>query len=310
MFKNLEVLDTINLNFNAQGLMVMNIAIGFIMFGVALDIKPSQFKDLLLNPKPAIVGIISQWVLLPALTYLLILIIQPSSAVALGMLLVASCPGGNISNFISSLSKANVALSVSLTAFSTLACIFLTPLNFAFWGGLYAANSPLLVPLHIDPIQMIRTVFILLGIPVILGMSFAWKFPNTTKRIIKWVRVASMFVFIGFIVGAFAANLDNFLKYINYIFVIVLLHNGIALLSGYNFARLFNLVQNDRRTLSIETGIQNSGLGLALIFNPKIFDPGLHLGGMAFIAAWWGIWHILSGVTLSWIWNRRPLRLN
>jgi len=225
-------------------------------------------------------------------------------------LLVASCPGGNISNFISSLSKANVALSVSLTAFSTLACIFLTPLNFAFWGGLYAANSPLLVPLHIDPIQMIRTVFILLGIPVILGMSFAWKFPNTTKRIIKWVRVASMFVFIGFIVGAFAANLDNFLKYINYIFVIVLLHNGIALLSGYNFARLFNLVQNDRRTLSIETGIQNSGLGLALIFNPKIFDPGLHLGGMAFIAAWWGIWHILSGVTLSWIWNRRPLRLN
>ncbi|PLW98580.1 MAG: symporter [Marinilabiliales bacterium] len=310
MFDNLEVLDTITLNFSQQGLFMLNITIAFIMFGVALDIRLSQFKELLKRPKPAIIGIISQWILLPALTYLLIVIIQPSAAVALGMLLVASCPGGNISNFISSLAKANVALSVSMTAFSTLACIVLTPLNFAFWGGLYAASSPLLVPITIDPVEMIKTVAILLGLPVLLGMTFAWKFPNTTKRILKGVRIASMFIFMGFVVGAFAANYDHFLNYISYIFIIVLLHNGIALLGGYNFARIFKLNQNNRRTIGIETGIQNSGLGLALIFNPNIFDQSLNLGGMAFIAAWWGIWHILSGMTIAWWWNRKPIRLD
>jgi BASS family bile acid:Na+ symporter len=310
MFDNLEVLDTIKLNFSQQGLFMLNITIAFIMFGVALDIRLSQFKELLKKPKPAIIGIISQWILLPALTYLLIVLIQPSAAVALGMLLVASCPGGNISNFISSLAKANVALSVSMTAFSTLASIILTPLNFAFWGGLYAASSPLLVPITIDPVEMIKTVAILLGLPVILGMTFAWKFPNTTKRILKGVRIASMFIFMGFVVGAFAANYDHFLNYIGYIFVIVLLHNGIALLGGYNFARIFKLNQNNRRTIGIETGIQNSGLGLALIFNPNIFDQSLNLGGMAFIAAWWGIWHILSGMTIAWWWNRKPIRLD
>ncbi|NCD42304.1 MAG: bile acid:sodium symporter family protein [Bacteroidia bacterium] len=310
MFKNMEVLDAIRLNFSEQGLMMLNITIAFIMFGVALDIKPAQFKELIKNPKPAIVGILSQWLLLPALTFLLILAIRPSQAVALGMLLVASCPGGNISNFISSLAKANVALSVSMTAFSTLACIILTPLNFAFWGGLYAASSPLLVPIKIDPLQMIQTVAILLGLPVLLGMAFAWKYPNTTKRILKGVRLASLFIFIGFIIGSFAANYEHFLNYIGYVFIIVLLHNGLGLLGGYSFARIFKLVQNNCRTISIETGIQNSGLGLVLIFNPKIFDPSLQLGGMAFIAAWWGIWHILSGMSLAWFWNRRPLRLN
>ncbi len=310
MFDNLEVLDTIKLNFNQQSIFFLNITIAFIMFGVALDIKQSQFKELLKRPKPAIIGIISQWLLLPALTYLLIVIIQPSAAVALGMLLVASCPGGNVSNFISSLAKVNVALSVSMTAFSTIASIVLTPLNFAFWGGLYAASSPLLVPITIDPIEMVKTVAILLGIPVILGMTFSWKFPNTTKRILKGVRIASMFIFIGVVIGAFAANYEHFINYIGYIFIIVLLHNGFALVGGYNFARLFKLNQNNCRTIGIETGIQNSGLGLALIFNPNIFDQSLNLGGMAFIAAWWGIWHILSGMTIAWLWNRRPIKLH
>lgn len=238
------------------------------------------------------------------------MIIQPSVAVALGMLLVAACPGGNVSNFISSLAKANVALSVSMTAFSTLACIILTPLSFAFWGGLYASSSPLLVPITINPWEMVKTVAILLGVPVLLGMLFSWKFPNTTKRIMKFVRIASIFVFMGFVVGAFAANYEHFLNYIQYIFIIVLLHNGLALLGGYNFARIFKLRQNNQRTISIETGIQNSGLALVLIFNPNIFDQSLNLGGMAFIAAWWGIWHILSGMTIAWFWNRRPIRLN
>lgn len=304
-----EVLDHIRLNFSPQGLTIMNITISFIMFGVALDMKFSGFKELFKNPKPLIVGVISQVLLLPLVTFLLILVLKPSVGVALGMLLVASCPGGNISNFISSLSKSNTELSVSLTAFNTIGAIIITPFNFAFWGGMYAKASPLLRPIEIDPFQMLQTVVILLGIPLVLGLIFSVKFPATTQKILKPVRWASIFLFIGFIIGALSANFTNFLKFIELIFIIVLIHNALAFLSGYYFARVFKLNPKDSRTIAIETGIQNSGLGLALIFNPKIFPPELELGGMAFIAAWWGIWHIIAGLSLAFFWRRKESKL-
>lgn len=304
-----EVLDHIRLNFSPQGLAIMNITISFIMFGVALDMKFSGFKDLFINPKPLIVGVVSQVVILPLVTFLLILVLKPSVGVALGMLLVASCPGGNISNFISSLSKSNTELSVSLTAFNTIGAIIITPFNFAFWGGMYAKASPLLRPIEIDPFQMLQTVVILLGIPLVLGLIFSIKFPTITQKIIKPVRWASIFLFIGFVIGALSANFSNFLKFIELIFLIVLIHNALAFLSGYYFASAFKLKSKDRKTIAIETGIQNSGLGLALIFNPKIFPPELELGGMAFIAAWWGIWHIVSGLSLAFFWRRKENKL-
>ncbi len=307
LFGNLEQLDSIKLNFNQNSLNMMNIAIAFIMFGVALGIRPRHFKDIAINPKPAIVGLISQYILLPALTFVLVLIIKPSNAVAMGMILVASCPGGNVSNLISALSKSNVALSVSLTATSTVLSLFMTPLNFAFWGGLYASKSPLLVPITIDPLEMFRTVFIILGIPVILGMIIGMKYPRIVKRVEKYVQIASILFFVAFLVGALAGNFNLFLQYIHFVFIIVLLHNAIAFWGGYSFSRIMNISKYNARTISIETGIQNSGLGLALIFNPRIFPPELELGGMAFIAAWWGIWHIVAGLSLSYYWREKTV---
>jgi len=304
---SLKVLDSVTLNFSQGGLLFMNVTLAFIMFGVALQIDLENFKKVIYKPKSVIVGFISQFFLLPFVTFILVMIIQPTPAVALGMILVAACPGGNISNFISALGKGNVALSVSLTAVATLAAIFMTPFNFAFWGKLYAKSHPLLRPIEIDPIQMFQTVFILLGIPLILGMIFSKKFPETTKKILKPIKILSILIFMGFVVAALASNFSYFLRYIHLIALIVFFHNGFALLSGYTIARVFKLPENDRRTISIETGIQNSGLGLVLIFNPKIFPPDLHMGGMAFIAAWWGIWHILSGLGIAYYWSRRPV---
>ncbi len=303
--RSFEVLDSITLNFSEGSLLVMNITIAFIMFGVALGMKFSGFRQLIRNPIPFITGIISQVVLLPLVTFLLILILKPSQAVALGMLLVASCPGGNVSNFISSLAKGNVELSVSLTAVTTLTAIFITPFNFAFWGGLYAQTSPLLRPIEVDPLQMFQTVFILLGIPLILGLFFSLKLPKITSKILTPVKWFSIIAFGGFVAGALAANFRNFLKHIHLIFIIVLLHNVIAFATGYFFARLMKLKRNDCKTISIETGIQNSGLALALIFNPSIFPADLQLGGMAFIAAWWGIWHIVAGLSLATFWSQK-----
>ncbi len=303
--QSLEVLDHIRLNFSPQSLFIMNITIAFIMFGVALDMKFSGFRELIKNPRPLITGIISQIILLPLATFLLILLLKPTQSVALGMLLVASCPGGNISNFISSLAKGNVELSVSMTAVTTLSAIIITPFNFAFWGGLYASTSPLLRPIEIDPIQMFQTVFILLGIPLVLGLLFSIKFPTLTQKIIKPVKWISIIAFAGFVAGALAGNFNYFIQYIHLIFIIVLVHNGLSLLTGFFFSKLLKNKARDCRTISIETGIQNSGLALALIFNPKIFPTELELGGMAFIAAWWGIWHIIAGMGIAFFWSKK-----
>ncbi|MEA5129513.1 MAG: bile acid:sodium symporter family protein [Proteiniphilum sp.] len=307
LFGNLEQLDTIRLHFNQESVNLMNIAIAFIMFGVALSIKPQHFKTLFLSPKPVLLGVIAQYILLPALTFVLVIILRPSTAVAIGMILVAACPGGNVSNLISSISKSNITLSVSLTAITTVMSLFMTPFNFAFWGGLYAKHSPLLVPITIDPVEMFRTVFLILGIPVILGMFVGMKFPKFTRKVDKSVQAASVIFFVGFIVAALAGNFDLFLQYIHLIFFLVIIHNGLAFLSGYYLPKSLKVSEINCRTISIETGIQNSGLGLALIFNPRIFPPELHLGGMAFIAAWWGIWHIIAGLMLAFYWRRRTV---
>ena len=306
MYEQLLNLDNIRLNFSAGVMRIINIVLDLVMFGVALGINPSEFKTVFVRPKSAIIGLVSQWILLPAMTFLLILIFrnQITPMVAMGMILVASCPGGNISNFMSSLSKANTELSISLTAITTLAATLVTPFNFAFWGGLYTRflsryADAALQPLHIDVWQTLETVFILLGIPLVLGMLFVRFFPRIAEKMKKPFQYFSLLFFIAMVVLSFSNNFDLFLDYIFYIFIIVLIHNALALGIGYAAGSAFKLPVKDRRTLTIEVGIQNSGLGLVLLFNPKIFPPELALGGMLFITAWWGVWHIISGLSVS-----------
>jgi bile acid:Na+ symporter, BASS family len=302
--RELERLDWIKLNFSPLSLLIMNITIAFIMFGVALGIKPEHFRLVIKEPKSLILGIFSQFLALPALTFVLIHFLQPTASVALGMILVAACPGGNVSNFMSSMAKGNAALSISLTAFATTVAVFMTPVNFAFWGKLYSETSSMVIPIRIDFLEILRTVLLLLGIPVVAGIWFSRKFPAITKRIINPVKKISMIIFIMFIAGALFGNLEFFKSYIHLVLFIVLGHNALALLTGFLIGTIGKVPKRDRRSLTIETGIQNSGLGLVLIFNPRLFDG---LGGMAFIAAWWGIWHIISGLVLAYLWSRKPL---
>jgi len=315
MFEALKAMDPARLNFNSGGLLILNITIAIIMFGVALEIKPASFKELFRKPRPVIAGVISQIIFLPIITFLLILAFggNLTVGVAMGMILVASCPGGNVSNFLSTFSKGNATLSVSLTAISTTLAIFITPLNFAFWGKMYQwlgpfSDNPLLKQLEIDPIEMFKTVIILLGIPIVLGMLFNHYFVKATEKIKKPISIFSIVVFMSMVVIMFVNNYQYFLKYIPWILLIVLLHNGLALLTGYSAGTMFRLDERNRRTIAIETGIQNSGLGLVLIFNPNIFPSELPLGGMMIVTAWWGIWHILSGLTIASYWRYRTNR--
>jgi len=293
-----DALYDIRINFSEDSLLFLNFSLAFIMFGVALGIDTKNFKELLNNPKSVITGVVSQFILLPALTFLLIWLFKPIQGLALGMILVAACPGGNLSNFFSSISKGNIALSITLTAIATVLATFMTPINFAFWSNLYLGDK-LAINVEMDAYKMMKMVFVLLVIPLIIGLVFNSKLPGITKKINKPIKIISFLILITFIVVAFLKNLDLFKEYYQYIIILVFLHNLIALGSGYWLSKLFGNSSQDNRTISIETGIQNSALGLVIIFT--LFNGN---GGMALITAWWGIWHIISGIFISLVYSR------
>ena len=306
-------IDQIAVTLNAGGMNTINIVLAFVMFGVALGIKPQIFVDVFKKPKSVLLGMTCQLILLPAFTYLLALAMGSwiSPMMGLGMILVASCPGGNISNFMSSLSKANIELSVSLTAISTALAVLLTPANFFIWGNLYLHTSNVAneVPTLVIPLwDVFKTIFILLGIPLTLGILCARFFPKLSEKLKKPFQWASILFFIAMVVLSFAGNLNAFLKCVKYIFIVVLIHNLLALCIGFGMGTAFKVPEKDRRTLTIETGIQNSGLGLVLLLGTSIFAGFPPHGGMLVITAWWGIWHIISGLTVSTVFNLKDKR--
>lgn len=297
----MDGIDGVVLNFSPGSLMLLNAILAVVMFSIALDLSPAQFRALARAPRPVIAGFLSQFLALPAATYLLVLALEPRPSIALGLMLVAACPGGNISNFLTHRAGGNTALSVSLTALATLGAVVLTPLNIALWGGLYAPTRAILQATAIDPVQVLVTVVVLLAVPLALGMMLNARNPGVAARIRRPLQTLSMVIFVAFIVAALAANWGYFLDLAGLVAGLVIAHNALALALGFGVATLFSLAPADRRAITIETGIQNSGLGLILIF---AFFGGL--GGMAVVAAFWGMWHAISGLALALVWGRRP----
>jgi BASS family bile acid:Na+ symporter len=276
------------------------IVLAIIMFGIALDISTGDFKRLFKNPRIVLVGILSQFVLLPALTFLLVIVTKPQASIALGLILIGACPGGNVSNYMSKLAKANPALSVSLTAFATLLSIVLTPLNFELYASMYEPTNQILKTVQLDPFALFKIVGLILGLPLISGMIIKYHFPIWAKKISRVLKPLSFIFFIILLAIAFNKNWEIFTKHIHYVLLLVVAHNLLAYLLGYQTAAIFKLDFIDRKTLAIETGIQNAGLGLLLIFG---FFKGL--GGMMLLAAFWGVWDIFSGLVLAYYWGRK-----
>lgn len=294
--------DQISLNFSKGGLLGLNIVIGLMMYGMALDMRLEDFKRVIRSPKGPAIGLGAQFILLPAFTFFLTLVLPVTPSMALGMMMVAACPGGNLSNVMTYLAGGNAALSVSMTAVSTAAAVVMTPLNLSFWGSLNPATETILRKVSLDPIDVFQTIILILGIPLLLGISTSRFYPHLADKIRKPFKIVSVVIFCLFVAAALGANWNNFLRAIGLVAFGVFLHNALALTLGYSSARLCGLPERDRRAVAIEVGIQNSALALVLIFQ---FFAGL--GGMAIIAGWWGIWHIISGLTMAFFWSRRPL---
>lgn len=271
----------------------MNISLAVIMLAVALSMNYGDFIELKRHPKSIISGLISQWLILPLVTLLLIYIIDPHPLLGLGMILVAVCPGGNVSNFFSMMAGGNIALSVVLTSFTSLFAAILTPFGYAFWIGL-SPFSEKSSEFNLSFTELSSTLLLILVLPLLLGFAIKTYKPKIAALLAKpakYVGIAILALFIGI---AIWNNRTAFVDHLDKVFVLVLAHNTLAILSAYAWAKFTGNQMKEAITITIETGIQNSGLALVIIFG--FFEGN---GGMALIAAWWGVWHLVAGFIIS-----------
>jgi len=293
-------LDAVLIQIDSTGQMILGLVLALIMFGVALDLRFSDFGEVLRKPLAPLSGLVAQLVLLPAVTWAITMIMQPLPSVALGMMVVAACPGGNLSNLMTHMARGNTALSVSMTGISSLLAVITTPLNIVFWASLNPATAVLLRQVSVEPVSFIGSTVLLLGVPMVAGMTTVRLWPKLAEKLRRPFQILSFLFLIVFIVGATASNAKHLTAFLLQILPLVALHNTIAVLLGWLTARVWRLSDFDTRAMTIEVSMHNSGLGLALILNH--FDA---LGGAALIAAGWGVWHIVSGWALAAWWKRK-----
>lgn len=295
-------MDPVSIEFNPESLIALNVMIAIMMFGVSLELRAADFKRILRNPKAPMIGLVSQFLILPAVTCLVTIALDIDPMLSLGMILVASCPGGTFSNIMTWMAKGNVAVSVSMTGVSSLAASIMTPFNFALYAYLNPNTRPLLTEISMDPVGLLLLVLLVLGVPLVLGMYAGPRFPNLSKKIETPLKVFAMVLMMALAGLAFSKNTDQFLQYFDLFFWLVVAHNAIAITIGYLGAMLAKLPIADRRAIALEVGIQNGALALVIIFT---FFP--QASGMLLIAAFWGVWHLVSGLILSFVWSRMPI---
>lgn len=295
-------IDQVQLNFNPTTLSILNVILGFIVFGVSLDIRLSDFKKIASEPRPFLIGALSQFLLFPAIAFGVVYLSNPLPSIGLGIILVAACPGGNISNFMTQYAGGNAALSIAMSTFSTAIATIMTPFNIAFWGSRLQSTDTIMQAVHLDPVQMFYLILVLMLIPLTAGILIASKFPAVANRLKRIMKIFSLLFFTAFVLFAIYINWNYMVDYLGKLVMIVIGLNFIAFLVGYGASTLFGLSEINKRAVSIETGIQNTGLGLILVFN--FFDG---IGGMAMIAAFWGVWHIVAGLCLSSYWNKKAI---
>ncbi len=293
--------DALPLKFDPSGLALLNAIVALMVFGASLDLRWADLRRVVAKPAGVFAGLSAQALLTPAMTCLLTWVFRVDPALALGMMLVAACPSGALSNVLTWRSRGNVALSVGLTTISSLAATVLTPFNFALYGWLNPRTRELLQEVRLPVGGILAQVALVLALPVVAGIVFGSTAPRLASRLERPLRSLSLLVLMAFIAGAFWENRALFVDRFGDFFWLVVLQNAMALGIGLFVSRVARLNDADTRAVTIEVGIHNSGLGLAILFT---FFPAA--GSMMLITAFWGVWHLVSGLAISTYWGRRP----
>jgi bile acid:Na+ symporter, BASS family len=294
--------DSIRIAFDEASLTTLKIVIAAILLGVALDTRLEDFAAAVRRPGSIAVGVVAQFLLLPALTFVLTLLLDVRGSVALGMILVACCPPGNVSNILTHRAGGDVALSVSMTAVGNVLAIFLMPVNVAFWGGLHPSGREVLADIELSALDMLTEIGIVIGVPFVVGLATVRYAPRVAAVGRRFVGPVAFLGLGGIIAVGVANNWDVLVEFLGVVLVAVFLHDALALALGYGIGRATGLPARSTRAMTFEVGIRNAGLGLLLVFT--YFDG---LGGMALVAAWWGIWDIVAGLVVASLWRRRPV---
>jgi BASS family bile acid:Na+ symporter len=288
-----QMIDDFTLELGQSSEIGLALSLAIMMFSVALELNPSSFIFLRRRPKAFLIGIFAQLIALPVLTIGLCMILKPLPSVALGMILISCCPGGNVSNMLVLLARGNTALSVSLTATSSIAAAFITPIAVLFWSGLYPPTAELLTRIDFDAVSFLIQTAVILALPLLLGIAcnvYFPKFANTVRRPLVVLSTATLLVII--VMGSMR-YWDTLAAIGVGLIGVVAIHNALAFLLGNTLGRFGRVSVADRRALTYEVGIQNSGLGIVILLTQM---GGL--GGAAVVAGLWGTWHIVAGIVL------------
>ena len=291
---DIGALDSLRIVLDPIGQAGVALALVLVMFSVALGLRVDDFAFLREKPLLFAGGVISQVVILPLVTFLLILVLRPAASIALGMIVVACCPGGAVSNLLTYLSRGNVAVSVALTATSSLLAAILTPTSILFWSQAYEPTATLLRTLDVNPLIFIGQTTLLLAVPLVLGMVLAARAPDVAARIKKRTTVLGVSVLVGVIIYGIVYFFPVLFPALPLLGGIVVLHNALAFATGALAGRALSCLSATRRALTFEIGIQNSGLALVILLSQL-----KGLGGAAAIAAVWGVWHLIAGGLLA-----------
>jgi bile acid:Na+ symporter, BASS family len=268
----------------------ITILLGVVMFGMGLTLKAVDFKIVFTKPIPVLIGVCAQFIIMPTVAFLIAKLLNLPAELAAGLVLLGCVPGGTASNVMVYLAKGNVPLSIAMTSVSTLLAPIMTPLLLLLLAGQW---------MPVDTVAMFKSIIQVIILPIILGLIIKKFFPVAVEKsltVLPLISVAAIITIVSAVVSGNAATIaaSGFL-----IFTAVMLHNGFGLLLGYFAAKAAGLDEVNRRAISIEVGMQNSGLGVALAtahFGPLAALPSV-------LAA---AWHNISGPILATYWSKKP----
>ncbi len=287
---NHQTLDQLTIALGPEAQLLLAGAIVTMMFAIALGLKPEHFAFLKTEPKLFWGGLAAQLIGLPAMTIVLVALLAPPPSIALGMIVVAACPGGNVSNFMTFAARGDAAYSVSLTAGSSVIASLWTPAAILFWSALYPPTANLLEAIDFNRVTFVLQTTLMLAAPLGLGMLAAHYQPGAAAKVQKplaWFGAGVLgFVIIDGVIQFWSVLVEGWAL----ILIPVAAHNAAAFALGAGAGRLLGANTARRRSLTFEVGIQNAGLAVVLLLAQL-----KGLGGAAAIAAAWGVWHFFSG---------------
>jgi BASS family bile acid:Na+ symporter len=293
-------IDLIRLNINETSINVLKVIIAFLMYAIALELKLSDFKTLFAKPKALLVGLSLQFVFFPILTVLFIQLFDLRASIALGLIMIAASPIGNLANLMTTLAKGNLALSVGLTSFTNLISLITAPLFIIYLGQFNEATAQYLKTIHLDQKEILEGVFIVLGIPVLLGMLTSYYRPRLATKIQQKMKKVSSAFLILFVLSALAVNFQHFLNHVKEIFSITFAYHLLTIVISIILLKITNINYTNVKSILITGIMKNSGLAFSLTLQ---FFPSL--GGMALLVAFATISQLITGFLIVKIFNSK-----